>query len=228
MTDDSDADPKIHFIKQRRNLVLISVFLILINLGGVNFKELSILGNSATINNPNLFYWIIILSSLYLFGRYYTAFNSINGCEEIKEAISSLLEKEKQEKLKLLISKFLEDQKLDPNNLNSITFIDMCSLDSITSFSKNNPCLFFGYSGNQSIKEYGIKNKLKQIDHNRNTIFLYHFIDKDFRAIRRFAFFKILYKKNEIGEYIFPFIIYFFMIGILLSDFIRIQITNLN
>lgn len=65
------------FVRQRRNLMMVSAALLLVESAGVKFSELNLLGNKFLIENPgviNIGLWIAFLYWLY---RYYVYFHDI-------------------------------------------------------------------------------------------------------------------------------------------------------
>lgn len=78
---ESGVDGADHFVKQRRNIVIISLILIFYHVAGLNFKELNILGNKVTIVHPEIVSICLGLFFIYFLWRYFTACNSIRGID---------------------------------------------------------------------------------------------------------------------------------------------------
>lgn len=82
MTKDRD-----HFIKQRKNLILISLFSIFYEAADLEIKELSLFGNKMIIGNPEIISISIFVFFLYFLWRYISAFSEIFGLEAFKVKI---------------------------------------------------------------------------------------------------------------------------------------------
>lgn len=65
------------FISERRNLLLTSIALSLIQYSGIVFKKISIFGNEAEINDPNVILILLWIFWLYFALRYYQHFREI-------------------------------------------------------------------------------------------------------------------------------------------------------
>ena len=78
-----------HFSRQRRNLILISLFYIFYLLAGIEFNQIYFLGNQADIKRPELVSYALALFFVYYFWRYFTACNEISGIAKLKASIHS-------------------------------------------------------------------------------------------------------------------------------------------
>jgi hypothetical protein len=208
---DSAKDPHEHFIKQRRNLVLISVFLILVNLGGIKFENVNILGNTATVQNPNLFYFLIVISSFYLFWRYHSAFLSIDGNEKIREGSLNYIEKIKE---LMLIEKILDILKSENNHENvieDIIFIRKYERNNLHYNTKNTPTICFHTSGNHILYNLAKRHSFETVKPQEDiapSAFIFDFNEAEFKKIKKYIKLKIYLFSKEHGEYIFPYFLY--------------------
>jgi hypothetical protein len=77
----ADTNPQDHirreFISERRNLLLTSVALFLVQYSGIVFKKINFLGNEAEIPDPNLIQILLWIFWLYFALRYYQHFREI-------------------------------------------------------------------------------------------------------------------------------------------------------
>ncbi len=67
------------FTRQRRNLIISSLFVIFYASGNLEISQISILGNTAKIGNPQIIYFILGLFYVYFFWRYYTVCRDVRG-----------------------------------------------------------------------------------------------------------------------------------------------------
>lgn len=87
-----NADIHEGFIRQRRNLIVMSLIVLCIELLGAQFNTLNLLGNKITINNQNIVHtamWVILI---YYLWRYYQYFHDLGD----KGFISAVTTKRKQ------------------------------------------------------------------------------------------------------------------------------------
>lgn len=68
MADRSD------FIRQRRNLIIVSLVLIFVELSGIEVKKINLFGNELDIINPEWVNWALWIGLIYWGYRYYTYF----------------------------------------------------------------------------------------------------------------------------------------------------------
>lgn len=76
---DSGYDERDHFIKQRRNLILISLFMIFYKVGKLDLEKVNFFGNETTVGNPEIVFYALIVFFVYLLWRYYTACRAVEG-----------------------------------------------------------------------------------------------------------------------------------------------------
>lgn len=86
---DNETAKNDHFIRQRRNLILISVFIIFMQVVGLEVDKISFLGNSAEITNSDKFPFMVFTIFIYFLWRYYTACREVTGWRQFKFDISS-------------------------------------------------------------------------------------------------------------------------------------------
>lgn len=96
MVDDSDKDPRQHFIKQRRNLIGISLFVIFYKVGNLQINEINFFGNKTTITNHDAVLFFLAVFFIYFLWRYYTAFKEIGGLSNFFRVCSVWVEKKAQ------------------------------------------------------------------------------------------------------------------------------------
>lgn len=219
---ESGLTPQEHFIKQRRNLVLISVFLILINLGGVEFNNLSILGNTATVKNPNLFYYMILISSLYLLWRYNTAFNLVDGNNKLKELQDNYFEMKKEAEYKNKIIKELQDENRDENDIDDLIYLGKYVLNRLNYQTKGKSKVCFYSNGNYNLYTLAKRLKLEEVNHSedhKGLGFIDDLDDAEINKIKRFMLLKASFHYPEFSEYIFPFFLFGISLGTIISRF---------
>lgn len=93
MKPDKDQD---HFVKQRRNFILISLFIIFYEAAGLSIQEINFFGNKTTIDNPEIVTKAIYLIFAYFFWRYYTACREVSGVLDFFSACNSWAEQKGQ------------------------------------------------------------------------------------------------------------------------------------
>jgi hypothetical protein len=76
---DSDSLDNTHFLKQRRNLMIISLLIIFYKVGEADFSKPSFLGNEVTLEKPEAIPFFLSVFLVYFSLRYYTAFRE-EGC----------------------------------------------------------------------------------------------------------------------------------------------------
>ena len=89
---ESGINPQDHFVKQRRNLVIISLVLIFYHAADLSFDKVNILGNTVTIGHPEVVSFCLFSFFVYFLWRYFTIFNEVNGHEETIRIIKELIE----------------------------------------------------------------------------------------------------------------------------------------
>jgi len=65
------------FIRQRRNLILISLILLFVEVAEVSFNKINLLGNELTISNPDVVTYSLWVAFIYWLIRYYQYFNDM-------------------------------------------------------------------------------------------------------------------------------------------------------
>ncbi len=105
---DSGKTPEEHFIKQRRNLILISLFVIFYEVGNLTIEEINFLGNKSKLGNPEIVTFFLIVAFTYFSLRYYTACREIKGISKFLYGCSARAEN----KCKAFVTKkYFEPQK---------------------------------------------------------------------------------------------------------------------
>lgn len=89
-------DEKAHFIRQRRNLVLISLFILFYKVGNLKVDTISFLGNQTSIGNPEIITFSLGVFFTYFFWRYYTSCREIGGVRNFWSLCTSWAEDETQ------------------------------------------------------------------------------------------------------------------------------------
>lgn len=106
---DGSHDPYQHFNIQRRNLIIVSVVAIIFVLGEFNLEKISFLGNEATINEPNIIYWMFYSFFIYFLWRYYSASRGISGFSTFLRSSRTWIERYCQIKIKNELSDKYDD-----------------------------------------------------------------------------------------------------------------------
>lgn len=76
---ESGINPRDHFIRQRRNLVLISLFAIFYKAGGLKLLQVNFFGNVTAIERPEIVSFALVGFFVYFLWRYYSACNEVCG-----------------------------------------------------------------------------------------------------------------------------------------------------
>ena len=77
-------------LRQRRNIMAISILLPLYLFSGATFNKINILGNSVTLNNPKLITIFLIVLFFYFLLRYWQYFNEENYIKSVKWLLKRL------------------------------------------------------------------------------------------------------------------------------------------
>ncbi len=86
------------FIRQRRNLILVSLFLLFYKIGQLELTQVNILGNEVIIHEPNIVFWAMLTFFFYFQWRYFTACNDVIGVRLCKAGYLSILDKAARKK----------------------------------------------------------------------------------------------------------------------------------
>lgn len=70
------------FLTQRRNLIIVSLFIIFYNSAGLEITKINFFGNVTNIGNPSLIPTVILLFFLYFLWRYYTNCRAVSGVKK--------------------------------------------------------------------------------------------------------------------------------------------------
>lgn len=81
---DRTTDMSAGMLRQRRNLLGISVFMPIYLYSGAKMYKISFLGNEAKIENPEIITYSLIAMFLYFLLRYYQYFNEERGVIEFR------------------------------------------------------------------------------------------------------------------------------------------------
>lgn len=65
------------FIRQRKNLIAVSLLLIFAETSGIEINKINLLGNEVSLKNPNIVYIILWMALFYWFARYYQYFRNL-------------------------------------------------------------------------------------------------------------------------------------------------------
>jgi hypothetical protein len=87
------ADENIRFVRQRRNLILISLVVIFYKAGSLTVNKIDILGNSITVGNPEIVSFALATVFVYYAWRYYTVCREVLGFTNCKNAYYERLQK---------------------------------------------------------------------------------------------------------------------------------------
>lgn len=90
---DSGINNQDHFVKQRRNLVLISLFVVFYKAGDLAIEKINLLGNETDIGNPEIVHLSLGIFFLYFLLRYYTACRAVSGVKKFWRACQAWFEK---------------------------------------------------------------------------------------------------------------------------------------
>ena len=94
MNEDSGITPREHFIKQRRNLILISLLVVFMHAAHLTFgKQVSFLGFGVLISNPDIIPKFLILMFCYFSWRYFTALNATDELYKLSKRVDVACEK---------------------------------------------------------------------------------------------------------------------------------------
>jgi hypothetical protein len=77
--EDGAVDPHEHFIRQRRNLILLSLSIITYKAGEVQIPKINLLGNEIPLRTPEIITFWLIVFFIYFSWRYCTACNAVSG-----------------------------------------------------------------------------------------------------------------------------------------------------
>ncbi len=203
----SRLDPKNDegIIRQRRNLIIISLIVSFLIAGDVTFKEINILGSKALVGQPNTVYYFLGVGWFYLLFRYYQYFLGFKK-EAFEPFVDILKENSKNfisEKINQEPNKYLNDVFAYRNTLekgfnNRIVLEANCKRVSIASqlieFSNWDGLIRF-YKKDGTSKEHNIKDFKINLELNEFKLNL----------IKAFSHFVI--QKKAFTDYIFPYFI---------------------
>lgn len=79
---ESARNPHENFVIQRRNLVIMSIFVLFYKVGHLDVKTIKFFGNQVDIGNPDVVLFALHIIFFYFLWRYYTAFRTISGWSE--------------------------------------------------------------------------------------------------------------------------------------------------
>lgn len=85
MLDEKQKDTD-RFIRQRRNLIAISLTLIFYKLAQLEIETVGFLGNTIKVGSPDKILSILFVFFVYFLWRYYTACNDVKGLNTVKNA----------------------------------------------------------------------------------------------------------------------------------------------
>lgn len=112
--DESGINPKDHFIKQRRNIAVISATVWLYVLGDVSFRSTAtVMGNDIIIGNPEVVEYFLYTLLLYFSWRYITACGDLKGLKEFIYNIDARMEKKDENILKRRLDKDLSGENAE-------------------------------------------------------------------------------------------------------------------
>lgn len=109
------------FVRQRRNLIIGSLALFFIQISGLDFKQLNILGTTADIKNPvaiELFIWVAVIYWLFRFHQYKNELGDVGT----KSQYLKLLAKHLKPKAYKYVAEHMEEY-LGPNRIPEKIFI---------------------------------------------------------------------------------------------------------
>lgn len=66
------------FIRQRKNLIAISLLLVFAETSGIEINKINLLGNEVSLKNSNIVYIVLWVALFYWFVRYYQYFRDLN------------------------------------------------------------------------------------------------------------------------------------------------------
>jgi hypothetical protein len=87
------SDEHSHFVRQRRNLILISLLMLFYKVADLKLTQIDILGNHATIGNPSIVTFALGIVFFYYLWRYYTACKESFGIRQVRDAYFERIEK---------------------------------------------------------------------------------------------------------------------------------------
>lgn len=76
---ESGVNPRDHFTRQRRNLVLVSLFAIFYKAGGLKLSQINFFGNVTNIERPEIISSALVAFFVYFLWRYFSACNEACG-----------------------------------------------------------------------------------------------------------------------------------------------------
>ncbi len=88
---ESSGELSAGFLRQRRNLILISLVLPLFIFGEANLERLNIFGSTMAVNNPSAIYVVIITIFVYFFFRYWQYGNNERGMGLYRNTLSKYI-----------------------------------------------------------------------------------------------------------------------------------------
>lgn len=185
---DSGTSPKDHFVKQRRNLVLMSLFIIFYHAANFKISEINILGNKSTIGNPEIVGVSLAIFFFYFCWRYSTALNSMNGFYEVIARVYVVIERTTKEAAEKYVCKMADVKKNDF----ALRFAPPRD-------SRGN------LVGKYVFKIVSSKSRLNKAQQNSlGSIFFIEIKGWELLKIKCFSFLRSMLKDVEFGEYIFP------------------------
>lgn len=93
------------FIRQRRNLILISLFLLFYKIGQLELTKINILGNEVFIHEPKVIFLSIVIFFFYFQWRYFTACSDVIGVDLCRAGYWSILDKIARKKAYRILQK---------------------------------------------------------------------------------------------------------------------------
>lgn len=140
---ETQTDHEEGFRRQRRNLLAISMFIIIYRAIGLNFENLNFLGNQVKLNNSSfvsLFIFIIFLYYAWRYTSYLNGLRSNTGIRYFKSDYYLALEYILDD---ILAKKLAEipNEENKPKSVKSLRFADSQSIHSVKSFFAKSPLI---------------------------------------------------------------------------------------
>ncbi len=170
-----------NFVRQRRNIILISIVLILFDFADIQIGKVSILGTNLIIGNPDIIHYFMWIMWTYFLIRYYQYFVQ----EENKQIKDTFNDKFKEFTSSKTCNYFKEKHNIEDNRYKE------CKLEKIGFLSWNYVyCIYNPVVGNEE--------KIREICPIHIVVFSFVY-----------SIFCVTVNTSKVTEYIFPFLLAF-------------------
>ncbi len=113
----NNSSAETHFIKQRRNLIGVSLLILFYKVGELSLTKINVLGNVSEIGNPKIVVASLFIFFVYFLWRYYTACREVRGITQFLGACTIWAETKAE---KYAIRKYFKNKIEDGSQLRLI------------------------------------------------------------------------------------------------------------